>query len=78
MRFDWLVNGVVFNDSSNDEACLFQSHLFKATGQTVSSNAHSLHSTAACDSLCLDWLDYYIKISSVWISFINLSLLVEM
>lgn len=44
------MDGVVLND----EACLFQSHSFKATDQTASTDAHSLELilTAACDSLC--------------------------
>lgn len=59
-----LTDGVVINDSSNDEACLFRSPSFKATDQPASTGAHSLFGTSwlaglmvACDSLCLDWLD---------------------
>lgn len=44
MRSVWQIDGVVFNDSSNDEACLFQSHLLKATDQPASTGAHSLYS----------------------------------
>ena len=61
----WLTDGVVFNDSSNVKAILFQSYSFKANDQTASTVAHSLCSissltnlTAACESLCFDWLDY--------------------